>query len=222
MFITSQGFKKLINEAYKGGRLRIGNDGKGYYISGAYWVIWIKNGMIPKKELAAIIELTGELPAPGEAFEASKAGNQYELTWRDAYAAMENALECEEEMSVTPLILKYLTGQQARLLQNPLNGTIVLINERFIDMIDNTAVEYSKEETQAEGPLISGRMQGVFWKNNVMAMCVYPRTDDENKKLLGFLETFDIMDRTEGTGSEYRLFGHGVSEAGEEREEKEA
>ena len=51
MFITSQGFKKLINEAYKGGRLRIGNDGKGYYISGAYWVIWIKNGMIPKKRI---------------------------------------------------------------------------------------------------------------------------------------------------------------------------
>ena len=98
----------------------------------------------------------------------------------------------------------------------------MLIDERFIDMIDNTAEEYSKEQTQAEGPLISGRMQGVFWKNNVMAMCVYPRTDDENKKLHGSLETFDIMDRTEGTGSEYRLFGHGGSEAGGERGEKEA
>ncbi len=49
MFITSQGFKKLINEAYKGVGLRIGNDGEGYYISGGYWVIWIMHGWIPKK-----------------------------------------------------------------------------------------------------------------------------------------------------------------------------
>lgn len=49
MFITSQGFKKLINEAYKGAMLHIGNDGEGYFISGGYWVIWVKNKMIPKK-----------------------------------------------------------------------------------------------------------------------------------------------------------------------------
>lgn len=49
MFITSQGFKKLINEAYKGVGLRIGNDGEGYYISGGYWIIWVMHGWIPKK-----------------------------------------------------------------------------------------------------------------------------------------------------------------------------
>lgn len=222
MFITSQGFKKLINEAYKGAMLHIGNDGEGYFISGGYWVIWVKNKMIPKKELASIIELTGELPGPGEAFEASKSGNQYELPWREQYAAMKNARECDEEMEVTPLTLKYYSGQQARILQNRNNGTIVLINERFIDMIDNTAVEYGKGESQSEGPMISGRVQGVFWKNNIMALNVYPRTDDENKKLIGFLETFDIMDRTEGMNSEYRLFGHGISEDGEKKEAEEA
>lgn len=49
MFITSQGFKKLINEAYKGAGLNVGNNGEGYYISGGYWVIWIMHGWIPKK-----------------------------------------------------------------------------------------------------------------------------------------------------------------------------
>ena len=144
------------------------------------------------------------------------------MPWREQYAAMKNARECDEEMEVTPLTLKYYSGQQARILQNRNNGTIVLINERFIDMIDNTVVEYSKEESQSEGPMISGRIQGVFWRNNIMALNVYPRTDDENKKLIGFLETFDIMDRTEGMNSEYRLFGHGISKAGEKKEEKEA
>lgn len=196
MFITSQGFKKLINEAYKGYGLRIGNDGEGYYISGGYWVIWIMHGWIPKKELASIIELTGEMPEPGEGFKATKAGNQYELTWHEAYAAMKHAMECEEYMEVTPMTLKYKNGQQARILQNPVNKTIVLIGERFIDIIDNTVVEYDKGEFQAEGPMISGKMQGIFWRNDTMALHVYPRTDDENKELIRHIEAFDITNKT--------------------------
>lgn len=196
MFITSQGFKKLINEAYKGAGLNVGNDEEGYYISGGYWVIWIMHGWIPKKELASIIELTGEMPEPGEGFKATKAGNQYELPWHEAYAAMTHAMECEEYMEVTPMTLKYKNGQQARILQNPVNKTIVLIGERFIDIIDNTVVEYDKGEFQAEGPMISGKMQGVFWRNDTMALHVYPRTDDENKRLIGYLEAFDIMNKT--------------------------
>lgn len=196
MFITSQGFKKLINEAYKGVGLNVGNDGEGYYISGGYWVIWIMHGWIPKKELASIIELTGEMPEPEEGFKATKAGNQYEIPWHEAYAAMTHAMECEEYMEVTPMTLKYKNGQQARILQNPVNKTIVLIGERFIDIIDNTVVEYDKGEFQAEGPMISGKMQGVFWRNDTMALHVWPRTDDENKRLIGYLEAFDIMNKT--------------------------
>ena len=195
MFITSQGFKKLINKAYKGAGLNVGNDGEGYYISGGYWVIWIMHGWIPKKELASIIELTGEMPEPGEGFKATKAGNQYELPWHEAYAAMTHAMECEEYMEVTPMTLKYKNGQQARILQNPVNKTIVLIGERFIDIIDNTVVEYDKGEFQAEGPMISGKMQGIFWRNDTMALHVCPRTDDENKRLIGYLEEFDIMNK---------------------------
>ena len=196
MFITSQGFKKLINEAYKGAGLNVGNDGEGYYISGGYWVIWVMHGWIPKKELASIIELTGEMPEPGEGFKATKAGNQYELPWNEAYAAMTHAMECEEYMEVTPMTLKYKNGQQARILQNPVNKTIVLIGERFIDIIDNTVVEYDKGEFQAEGPMISGKMQSIFWRNDTMALHVYPRTDDENKELIRHIETFDITNKT--------------------------
>lgn len=196
MFITSQGFKKLINEAYKGIGLSIGNDGEGYYISGGYWVIWIMHGWIPKKELASIIELTGEMPEPGEGFKATKEGNQYELPWHEAYAAMTHAMECEENMEVTPVTLKYKNGQQARILQNPVNKTIVLISERFIDIVDNSVVQYNEGEFQAEGPMISGKMQGVFWRNDTMALHVYPRADDGNKRLIGYLEEFNITNKT--------------------------
>lgn len=49
MFLKSSGFKKIINEAYKGVGLSVGNDGNGYYIHGGYWVIWIRKGCISKK-----------------------------------------------------------------------------------------------------------------------------------------------------------------------------
>lgn len=219
MFITSSGFKRLVNEAYKGTGLHIGNDGGGYYISGGYWVIWIRNGMIPKKGLASIIELTDGLPENGEAFRATNTGNQYEIPWREAYDAMNNARSCDDVMEITPLILDQ-TRQQARILQNTDNGTIVLINERFIDMIDNTVIDYENGETQASGPRISRKIQGVFWNNNIMALHVYPREDEKNRKLLGFLETFDITDKG-GEDGEHRLFGYGLPKAVREKEEKE-
>ena len=192
MFITSAGFKRLINEAYKGAGLKIGNDGAGYYLAGGYWAMWIEKGCIPKKELGAIIELTGELPEAGSGFQATKSGNQYEMQDNQYYRVMENASQCEDVLEVTSLILEQ-TYEQARILQDPKNLTITLINERFIKMIDNTVVQYQDGEIQAEGPMICGKMQGVFWRNNVMALHVFPRKDEGNKILMGYLENFHIM-----------------------------
>lgn len=221
MFLKSSGFKKLINEAYKGVGLSVGNDGNGYYIHGGYWVIWIRKGCILKKGLASIIELTGELPEPGTGFKATKAGNQYEMQWREEFSAWENANTCDEEVEITPLTLKYASGQQARILQKVKDGQIILVNERFIEMVDNTEVEYEDGETQAVGPLTSRKYLGVFWKNERMALHVYPRTDDENRELIGYLEAFDIMNRGENR-DEYRLLGHGIPKASEEKETEEA
>lgn len=108
------------------------------------------------------------------------------------YRVMENASQCEDVLEVTSLILEQ-TYEQARILQDPKNLTITLINERFIKMIDNTVVQYQDGEIQAEGPMICGKMQGVFWRNNVMALHVFPRKDEGNKILMGYLENFHIM-----------------------------
>lgn len=220
MFITSQGFKKIINEAYKKGCLHIANDGEGITISGEYWKIWIMHGWIPKKELAAIIELTGAMPAKGEAFEASKDGNQYEAIFNDRKTTMEAALNCEYEIEITPLVLRYQTGQQARVLQDPDNKMIMLINDKFTDMISNKAIEYDKGESAAEGPFISPEDYGIFYRSDTMAMHIYPRTDDRNISLLRYLEKFDIIKA--GKHDEHRLLGYGVSEANEEKETEKA
>lgn len=217
MFITTRGFKSLIKEMYTVKKLYIANDGEGYTISGWYWSIWIAHGWIPKKELAAIIELTGELPAAGEAFTASKDGNQYEFEFSDEKDAMQLALHCDMRLDITPVVLKYETGQQARVLQRQDNGKIVLINERFMDMIDNGVVEYGKGESQAEGPFIHQTATGVFYRSDTMAMRIMPRTDDENIRLLEYLEEFDVIGAQEDG-----LSGNGIPKAGKEKEEEEA
>lgn len=217
MFITTQGFKNLIKEMYKAKKLYIANDGEGYTISGWYWDIWIAHGWIPKKELAAIIELTGELPAAGAAFTASKNGNQYELEFLGEKDTMQLAWHCDMELDITPIVLKYDTGQQARVLQRQDNGKIVLINERFMDMINNGVVEYGKGESQAEGPFIHPEKTGIFYRNDTMAMRIMPRIDDKNIRLLEYLEEFDVIGAQEDG-----LSGNGIPEAGKEKEEEEA
>ena len=217
MFITTRGFKSLIKEMYTAKKLYIANDGEGYTISGWYWNIWIAHGWVPKKELAAIIELTGELPEAGEAFTASKDGNQYEIEFQEEKDAMQLALHCDMKLDVTPVVLKYDTGQQARVLQRQDNGKIVLINEKFIDMIDNGAVEYGKGESQGEGPFVHPEATGVFYRSDTMAMRIMPRIDDKNIRLLEYLETFDVIGAQEDG-----LSGNGIPEAGKEKEEEEA
>lgn len=216
MFITTQGFKKLIKQAYKTRDLHIANDGLGYTIAGGYWRIWIKHDWIPKKELAAIIELTGELPAEGEAFAAYEEGNQYEIKFPTERSAMTLALECKMMLEITPLVLRYATGQQARVLQRVDTREITLINDQFTDMITNKAIDHNKGESPVDGPFIHPTEYGIFYRSDTMAARIAPRTDDRNIELLKYLEHFDIMGEQEDG-----LYGDGFPETGEAEEAEE-
>jgi hypothetical protein len=191
MFLKSAAFKKLIKEAYNGPGLKVGNDGAGIFLSGGYWVIWIKVGKIPKKELAAIIELTGEIPESGQGFSSTKAGNQYEIVESSLYRAMENARQCNTFLDVTNLSIHAPNGVMSRILQDPGSRRIFLINEKFVEMIDNTEVDYDGGETATEGALI-GKYAGVFWFNNIMALHVMCREDENAKNIIDYLEQIVI------------------------------
>lgn len=181
----------MIKEAYKGSGLRIGSTDEGLYLSGGYWVIWIKRDQIPKEKLAAIIELVGEIPEQGVAYRATKDGQQYELEWNEFYETMENAKKCDRELEVTRMIIEGKQDADSRVLQDPDTGKIRLINEAFIRMLDNSKVESKKGHTEAVGPVCS-RMPGAFWYNNIMALHVMERTDDASMRLIEFLEGIDI------------------------------
>lgn len=170
-----------------------------------------------KKELAAIIELTGELPAEGQAFTACEDGNQYEIKFPDERNAMAIALECKMTLEITPLVLRYATEQQARVLQKANTREITLINDQFTDMITNKAIDYEKGESSASGPFIHHREYGIFYRSDTMAMQIMPRTDDKNIELLRYLEHFDIIGEQDDG-----LYGDGFPEAGKAEEKEEA
>lgn len=102
MFFKTSVLKRLFKDAYKGAGLTVGHmtdpedeEVDGYYISSGWWVIWFNNWTFPKEAKAAIIELCGELPQPGEVFKAiDGAGNQYEIEQKEIFnlpAAFERA-----------------------------------------------------------------------------------------------------------------------------------
>ena len=212
MFLTTSGFKRLLKRAYSGAGLSIGNTGAGIYLSGGYWTIFVKKGEIPRKKLAAIIELVGELPEAGTGYRITKGNQQYELTWNELYNALENAGSCKEELETTKIIIESGKGTLQRVIQHPVNGCTWIVNEEFIQMIDNKEVDEHKGHTEAYGP-VAGRYPGVFWFNNVMALHVMERKDDESEELRKYLEYFNI------NGDRYGRID--VSEDDGEEEEKE-
>ncbi len=67
MFLKINCFKALIKKAWSGVGLTVGNDGTGIYLLGGYWSIYLDSVWMTKKAKAAIIELTGFIPAAGQA-----------------------------------------------------------------------------------------------------------------------------------------------------------
>lgn len=127
----------------------------------------------------------------GEAFTADGNGQQYELPWSETFNVIKNAEKCMFNMNVTKVVVMSGRDNPWRVLQHQHTGAIRMISERFIQMIDDKEVDERNGHTKAEGPL-SGKMQGVFWKNNVMALYVMPRMEDDVEGLIRFLEGIDI------------------------------
>lgn len=193
MFLKSSIFKRLLKEAYSGPGLRLHNDGEGTYIGGSYWGVWVKNGRITKKELGAIIELTGELPETGKGFLSTKGGNQYEIWESVMRDVMGNAQKYKRMPEVTKMLIRTKQGTLARVLQDRDTGEIMLLNEVFISLIDDKAVE--QQESFPAGPL-AGDVEGVYWFSNIMAFMALPVDLEYSKteKLIGNLEKFPIQE----------------------------
>lgn len=196
MFIATAGFKRLIKEAYKNGRLVAAATAEEYSFEGSYWIIRVDRNRLPKKEKAAVVELTGELPSPGNAFRAKKGeANQYEITGNDAWDIGNIFRRCREEMTVTKCLFQ--SGADAfRVIQNRRTNNCFFVSERFIAILDSSAL--TEGESLPEGPraLADGR-GAVYWKNNSMSLAVMPVFHENNDELGSHLRLLENMELPE-------------------------
>lgn len=207
MFFKKAVFKRLLKNAYKGAGLTVGRDKKtdeegeivrdGYYIGGGYWIIWVDTEYITKEAKAAIIELCGELPEPGEAFTAYKeSGNQYRIGHEEAYDLPEIYKKCKTHFRVSKMIYKE-NGVLQRLLQaEDATNHIIAINEIFMDLIEPDAVDYDNGEREPDGAFgLCSMSKYVLWGNEVcyLLACIREITDPEAVDYLEHLEMKEII-----------------------------
>ena len=196
MFVRLRDFKRLIKEAYTGAGLYVARRGDQLLFGGSYWAIATIKESLDKKALAAVIELTGEMPEDGGAFKATKEANQYEINevhW-NLIDATEQYEDEEEKLTVTRLVLnKHPYGQTMRILQAE-DGRVDVLGEGFIQAIDplsmNTDYEY-----EIEGPFINHHFpKRVYWKSEATTLTafLYDRDDMKEKDLLDYLQNTKI------------------------------
>ena len=207
MFFKKAVFKRLLKSAYKGVGLTVGREKKanedgeivrdGYYIAGGYWVIWVDIQYITKEAKAAIIELCGELPEPGEAFTAHKeGGNQYKMGFEEVYDLPEVYKKCKTRFRISKTILKSSDALQRLLQACDKTNHIVAINEVFMDLIEPDAVDYENGEREPDGPIAGCAMSKyILWGNEVcyLMACTRKIDDQETKDYLEYLEAKEII-----------------------------
>ncbi|MCD7882501.1 MAG: hypothetical protein LUI87_02165 [Lachnospiraceae bacterium] len=197
MFLKTSGFKRLLKEAYKGRGLHIGGTENTTILAGSYWAIEVFSHEIPKEKLAAIIELFGRLPNPGERWLLTKDGAQSELDIYDDYRAMENIRGLPVKTNYTRLLIS-TGGGTFRVLQAG-NGRIDLIDETVREMISQEEIQPG--HGKLKGPFLNGREDRVFFSNDNMALQIFPTRPSptgHSLELFEYLEAFDLNGEDNG------------------------
>lgn len=159
MFFKTSVLKRLFKDAYKGAGLTVGHmtdpedeEVDGYYISSGWWVIWFNNWTFPKEAKAAIIELCGELPQPGEVFEAIEgAGNQYEIEQKEIFN-LPAAFERAKVKFRSTNILQQQGDKIVRILQEEEGKTVKAVLELFFNLIPRVLLRGRDRPFQNDGP----------------------------------------------------------------------
>ena len=196
MFIHLKDFKRLLKQAYTGVGLCVARRGDDVLLGGSDWVIATEKESMDKKQLAAVIELTGELPGNGEAFKATKEENQYEFSeahW-DMIDRTDAAREEEEKLTMTPIVLeRYPNGKAMRVLQTA-DGRVEVLNERFVKAIDSASMNLDYEH-EVQGPLFNPKFpKQVYWKSEATTLTaiLYDQDELKEKDILEYLRDIKI------------------------------
>lgn len=190
MFLTDQGFKKIITEIYKGEGLTIVNTGRHLIIRGIYTTIEVQQSFLTKKALGAIIELTGFIPKVGEGWTFHKNEEPEFLTDEPDYNLQEDYNQMTKAAVFSPVTIDGLSTTY-NVMQG--QGEKILVNQLFATATQGN-IYTSQGESEKEEAHYNDHY--VIWKNNVMAVRatrIRPKRVRE-KEVLMALQTTEILD----------------------------
>lgn len=196
MFINTSKFKKMITNAYKMCHFIVGAKGEKYFFSDGTWIISVYSDMLPKKEKAAVIELIGELPDRGTVIKTGKDMPAQHMIMDDVWDVEETFTKCKFNMTVTRSIYQERFNTY-RVIQNRQNQECFFVNDYFIDMFSRKA--WTENDNEPEGPKTLNNSPGtLYWRNNTMALAVYPiRVNKDDKELITYITLLENIELPE-------------------------
>ncbi len=163
MVFNKSVFKKLIKTAYKTLGLLVANKDGRIILAGSWWMLSVEEKWFPKWGMAAVIELTGEIPAAGESFRSTTAGNQMELPNEFVLGLDENYdNRAKSDPYLDTNILNDSGFNLVRYLRSGRN--VVAVNEMIMELYDPGAGKEG-EPTDAELPRVDNKW--VYWQTPV-------------------------------------------------------
>lgn len=156
-------FKKMIKTAYKTCGLLVANKDGRIILAGGWWMMSVEEKWFPKWGMAAVIELTGEIPAAGESFRSTSAANQMELP-NEFVLGLDDYYDSRAKSDPyhDTRILNDSGVNLARYLRSGKN--IVAVNEMIMELYD-PGVGEEGEPTDAELPHVDNKW--VYWHTPV-------------------------------------------------------
>ena len=190
MFIKTNGFKKLANEAYKTTGFHLSAGAQDYIIHGCHWAVRVIKETLSNKEKAVLVELAGDMPETGQHFSVqTKEGKQLLL---DAEPWTKNLYaDPQYGLTITPVIIqeKKCSDIKCRILRNEV-GQIVPVNESFIDMIDEREVK-DREDILIGPYMVENNDNMIFFKDRICTFTIAKRDWSNNENLSGIKEMLE-------------------------------
>ena len=187
MFLKPTILKKLMKEAHKSNHLTAAGLEDGLYLCGGYWELECQMPYIPKVILAQLVELFGKIPLPGECLKMNDGESEDTRIQKKI-----DATPYEDEILVTDVIV--MSSRTAcRVMQDPYTGQIMLIQNRIVDLIDETAIEEDKGEGTPL-PALYNKNLGIYWQNNGMKFRTLHCRNEKVEKIIKHLEQISLTE----------------------------
>lgn len=189
MFLNISEVTKEIKRYYKSFGIKIGDIRDGIILFSGNWLIWMDREYVPNKVKACIVELMGKLPEEGIIYDVMKDCSEpqvFEQSIIEPYLLLRNKIA--HKLITTPIIFD--KRGSVRFLQSIDTGKLTGISEKFLKMIDASAIDHAIESDPTGPCYANSPEEGLMWYNDWGFVLIMP----VHVKEIGLLTALEALD----------------------------